>query len=100
MALHRPDAGFKFCPHCNGKTVCNCATCGIESTTRARGQGARWMEAGMCKACHGQGQVVDPDYRPPVPTSAQSNTGCAFAAFCLLVPALLTLSTIVYAWAR
>ena len=58
------------------------------------------MEAGMCKACHGQGQVVDPDYRPPVPTSAQSNTGCAFAAFCLLVPALLTLSTIVYAWAR
>ncbi len=65
MALKQADAGFKLCPHCNGKTTCDCATCGMETTTRSRGMGARMMEAGMCKACQGQGQVVDPNYRRP-----------------------------------
>ena len=65
MALHRPDAGFKLCAHRGGKTLCDCATCGVETTTRARGMGARWKEAGMCRACQGQGQMVDPDYKPP-----------------------------------
>jgi DnaJ-class molecular chaperone len=65
MALNKADPGFKLCPHCNGKTTCNCATCGIETTTRARGMGARWMEAGVCRVCNGHGQIIDPNYKRP-----------------------------------
>ena len=60
MALKRADAGFKFCPHCDGKTICDCATCGMKTAGR---YGGRWMEAGMCKVCQGQGQVVGPNYQ-------------------------------------
>src|SRR2546421_13105472 len=96
MGLRRPNQGFKLCPHCGGETRCRCATCGTETTTRARGAGARWMEAGMCKACNGQGQVHDPDYRPPMPESSQTSTGCAIAAIALLLPVLLAVAGFSY----
>lgn len=97
MALGRPNTGFKLCPHCDGKTVCKCASCGTETTTQARGSGARWMEAGMCKACNGQGQVIDPDYRPPE-AAPPHGTGCAIAAVPLLLLVLLTVTIVAYAW--
>jgi hypothetical protein len=65
---------WEKCPHCNGKTKCNCATCGTETTTRARGAGAKWMDAGMCQACNGQGGRTVPD--PPMQSSSNSNSGC------------------------
>lgn len=98
MSLTRPNEGYKICPHCNGETVCNCGSCGTETTTRARGMGARYMEAGMCKSCNGQGQVIDPDYKPPDTKPSQSNTGCAISAIAILIPVLLTVATVVYAW--
>jgi len=65
MALRQSDTGLKLCSQCNGETTCNCATCGIETTTHARGMGARMMEAGICNVCQGHGHVVDPNYQYP-----------------------------------
>src|SRR5712692_8167326 len=88
MGLRRANKGYKLCPHCGGETTCNCATCGTETTTRAGGAGARWMEAGMCKACGGQGQVHDPDYRPE-PVASSSSSGCIIMLGAFLIPLLI-----------
>lgn len=93
MGIGRVNKGYKVCPHCGGETKCSCSTCGKETTTRAGGAGARWTEAGLCQACHGQGQLPDPDYRPEPTSSTQGSSGCL-----VIVALLLPLIGIFFAY--
>jgi hypothetical protein len=44
--------GYVLCPHCKGKTVCDCASCGIPDGLKPGG-----YAEGICKVCKGLGQV-------------------------------------------
>ena len=46
--------GYRWCPHCNGWTVCKCGTC-VEKVSHANG--SQTIVEGICKVCHGLGQV-------------------------------------------
>lgn len=51
-----------FCPHCWGKKICDCASCGQK--VRHISFGGKWFkyyESGRCKACGGKGVVLDID---------------------------------------
>jgi len=76
--------GYKFCPHCKGKTACNCGTCGISTTQQdvvtkyVENENRKsiydpmtikkiipvtnqYFEFGICKVCYGAGQLPDPE---------------------------------------
>jgi len=55
-----PYTGSSPCPHCNGKTKCNCGTCGID-TGKKDEHGAKELEYGICTICNGTGR--DPNAR-------------------------------------
>src|SRR5215213_8374908 len=94
MTLRYPNKGFKLCPHCNGETTCDCATCGDEPLHTIHRTS---LDAGVCQVCHGHGQVRDPDYKPSVETN--SHSGCMVAGIALLLPLLIVLMSATYCYA-
>lgn len=60
MALYESEvkSGYRLCPHCEGKTSCNCASCGGEEKDGyAKHIPYSLREYGICKVCNGTGQV-------------------------------------------
>ncbi len=48
------------CPHCDGKTKCDCSSCGdkiIKEKDYSKAY-SHWYEYGICKVCNGLG-VID-----------------------------------------
>jgi len=39
------------CPHCKGKTTCDCSTCGFFEEKR------QISHQGICKVCQGRGEI-------------------------------------------
>ena len=49
----------KTCPHCIGKTTCDCAVCGRR--VRYIDFGGKWhkyYESGICRQCGGKGNIA------------------------------------------
>jgi hypothetical protein len=49
-------SGYRWCPHCEGWTVCKCGTCG---TVLRNPAGNETLNEGVCKVCRGTGQIPD-----------------------------------------
>lgn len=49
--------GYKWCPHCDGYTVCDCGTCGVQVPRTWRSTQEVRFEKGICKVCNGIGQI-------------------------------------------
>jgi hypothetical protein len=52
--------GQKYCPHCDGRRICDCSSCGQK--VRYIDFGGKWhkyYESGKCKACDGKGAIAD-----------------------------------------
>jgi hypothetical protein len=50
----------KSCSHCNGRTICDCSTCGQK--VRFIDFGGKWhkfYESGKCKICDGKGSILN-----------------------------------------
>ena len=49
--------GYRWCPHCNGATVCNCGSCGVKVPYTYRCEQEVRIEEEICKVCNGTGQI-------------------------------------------
>lgn len=49
--------GYKWCPHCDGETVCKCGSCGVKVPWNWKGKQEVKIEEGICKVCNGTGQI-------------------------------------------
>ena len=56
-------SGYKWCPHCGGKTKCDCGTCGqkveVPFYYRHKLETHFKFEPGVCSVCKGLGQVKE-----------------------------------------
>ena len=45
------------CPHCGGKTVCDCVDCGKKMADNKLFPNKPYYAAGICKICNGLGKI-------------------------------------------
>jgi len=49
--------GFQLCPHCSGRTECDCASCSVvREEIDGHYKRTRYYK-GICKVCEGKGQI-------------------------------------------
>jgi hypothetical protein len=52
------EAAARICPHCWGKTICDCHTCGLKVRILVfSGKWHTYYESGVCRVCGGRGTI-------------------------------------------